>query len=155
METTTVQKDNSKKNKINLLKMSIKRNDSTGITLKIQSQRFANFFKNNSTVTTGTAVQINGLEVSEVLRKNTLSPESKHFYQFYDGTQALKNSEGEVNMAFLLEARIGTGVEFKINGRYSVEAMHNFKTEFKKAVSEFYIENMQIVKFDVNMDVLE
>ena len=60
-----------------------------------------------------------------------------------------------VNLAFLLESRIAAGVEFEIYGRYSVEAMNDFKTSFKTEVTKFYIENMQKVKIDLDMAVME
>jgi hypothetical protein len=158
METLTSMKDNSTKQKIDLLSMSIKRNNSSGITLKIKSQKFADFFKNNTTreESLNSMVKINGLNVPLRLKNHGLSRTCPNYYQFAElTTNNLKNSDGLVNLAFLLESRIAAGVEFEIYGRYSVEAMNDFKTSFKTEVTKFYIENMQKVKIDLDMAVME
>jgi hypothetical protein len=156
METLTQLKDNSSKIKVDVCSMSIKRNNSSGITLKIKSQKFENFFKNNETRETGETVYVNDVQVEEKLKRITsFGRENRFYYNFSQNTRTLKNSDGQVNLSFLLEERIGQGVEFHINGRFSVEAMNNFKTEFKKVVTEFYVENLQDVKIELQVTAME
>jgi hypothetical protein len=156
METLTQLKDNSSKIKVDICSMSIKRNNSTGITLKIKSQKFENFFKNNESRVTGESVFINDVQVEERLKRtNIFGRENQFYYNFSQHTNTLKNNDGQVNLSFLLEERIGQGVEFHINGRFSVEAMNSFKTEFKKVVTEFYVENLQDVKIDLQITAME
>jgi hypothetical protein len=155
METLTNLKDNSSKIKVDVCSMSIKRNNSTGITLKIKSQKFANFFKNTETRVTGENVFINDVQVEEKLKRSSLMRDNEFFYNFSQNTRILKNSEGQVNLSFLLEERIGQGVEFHIAGRFSVEAMNSFKAQFKTAVTKFYIENLQDVKIDLEITAME
>lgn len=155
METISSMKDNSTRTKTDLVSLSIKRNNSTGITLKVKSQKFADFFKDSETRSYDRTVNVNGLSVEEVIRIGGVSRASEAFYQFTNDTTALKTSDGLANLSFLQETRIGEGVEFKIFGRYSVEAMNDFKTQFKASVTKFYIENMQKVKIDLEVGVLE
>ena len=155
METITSMKDSSTKTKTDLVSMSIKRNNSTGITLKVKSLKFADFFKDNETRSYDRTVKVNGLSLEEVIRIGGVSRSSEAYYQFTNDTTALKNSDGVANLSFLQEARIGEGVEFQIFGRYSVEAMNDFKKQFKESVTKFYIENMQKVKIDLEIGVLE
>lgn len=155
METISSMKDNSTKTKVDLVSLSIKRNNSTGITLKVKSQKFADFFKDSETRNYDNIVKVNGLSVEQVLKIGGVSRSSEAFYQFTNDTSALKTSDGVANLSFLQETRIAEGVEFQIFGRYSVEAMNDFKTQFKNSVIKFYIENMQKVKIDLEVGVLE
>jgi hypothetical protein len=153
METLTSMKDNSSKIKIDLCSMSIKRNNSTGITLKIKSQKFEDFFKNNEANRTGNTVKVNGVKITESLRTVSNIPTAQ-ISHFRTDTAYLKDSHGIVNLNFLTEERIGQGVEFDIQGRYSVEAMNEFKRQFKEAVTTFFIDNMQNVVMNLDISVL-
>lgn len=155
METITSMKDNSTKTKTDLVSMSIKRNNSTGVTLKVKSQKFADFFKDNETRSYDRTVKVNGLSVEEVIRIGGVSRTSEQYYQFTNDTTALRTSDGLANLSFLQETRIGEGVEFEIYGRYSIDALNDFKKQFKESVTKFYIENMQKVKIDLEIGVLE
>jgi len=90
-----------------------------------------------------------------VVRIGGVSRSSEAYYQFTNDTSSLKTADGVVNLSFLQETRIADGVEFSIYGRYSVEAMNDFKKQFKEAVTKFYVENMQKVKIDLEIGVLE
>lgn len=153
METLTSMKDNSSKIKIDLCSMSIKRNNSTGITLKIKSQKFEDFFKNNEANRTGNTVKVNGVKITESLRTVSNIPTAQ-ISHFRTDTSYLKDSHGTVNLNFLTEERIGQGVEFDIQGRYSVEAMNEFKRQFKEAVTTFFIDNMQNVVMNLEISVM-
>ncbi len=148
-------KDNSTKTKVDLVSLSIKRNTTTGITLKVKSQKFEDFFKNSESRNYDNIVKVNGLSVEQVLKIGGVSRSSSAFYQFTNDTSSLRTSDAEVNLSFLQESRIGQGVEFEIYGRYSVEAMNDFKAKFKSAVINFYVDNMQKVKIDLEIGVLE
>ena len=155
MEIITSLKDNSTKTKVKVCSLSIKRNNVSGITLKIKSQKFADFFKNNTTRLTGNTVYVNGLQVGESLRDSNIDSENVGYGHFTADTTYLRRDANTVNLSFLREQRIGEGVEFNIIGRYSVEAMNDFKVEFKKAVVDFYIENMQIVNIELDIVAME
>ena len=154
METITKLQDNSSKVKIDVCSLSIKRNASTGVTLKIKSPMFANFFKEHEIYTNGNSVFIEGTQTTERLRRHGLTPSNRFYSNFNVDTEYLKSGDGIINLNFLTEERIGTGVEFNIVGRYSVEALNDFKTQFKEAVTKFYIENLQDVKIDLEIQVL-
>ena len=156
METiTNITQDNIKNVKKSLCDMSIKRNNTTGVTLKIKSPLFAEFFKSSRDNELTTRVKIENISVNSIIKNSNLDRENNHYRNFYDATCVLMNGDNKVNLAFLLEKRIGAGVEFAITGRYSQEALEYFKTQFKQEVSAFYMQNMRDVEINCSMSIIE
>lgn len=156
METiTNMTTDNIKNVKKSLCTLSIKRNNTTGVTLKIKSPLFADFFSTGRESEVRTNVKIENISVQSVMMSSNLDNENKHYRNFYDINPNLFNEDNKVNLSFLLEKRIGAGVEFSINGRYSTEAILHFRRQFKEEISEFYMQNMRDVDISCNISIIE
>lgn len=156
METiTNMTTDNIKNVKKSLCELSIKRNNINGVTLKIKSPLFAEFFNASRDEELTTRVRIENILVDSIVKSSNLDRENNHYRNFYDVTPNLFNGDNKVNLSFLLEKRIGTGVEFSINGRYSLEALEYFKTQFKQEISAFYMQNMRDVNISCSISIIE
>lgn len=156
METiTNMTTDNIKNVKKSLCELSIKRNNTTGVTLKIKSPLFADFFSTGRENEIRTMVKVENISVRSVMMSSMLDSENTHYRYFYDINPNLFNEDNKVNLSFLLEKRIGAGVEFSINGRYSTEALEHFKRQFKQEISAFYMSNMRDVNMSCSISIIE
>lgn len=154
-------KQETKKVKRDLVDFSVKRNTENGLTLKIKSPMFANFFKDNPTHQTTTMIKVNQSDETSIREYAILHSlanvprGSSYWTNFDEFDTSLTNSSGIVNLSFLRVKGLENGVEIKINGRYSVEAMNFFKQEFKTAVQGFYMESMRAVNINCKVSVID
>ena len=162
METISSMKQNTKKVKRDLVEFSLKRNPIDGLTLKIKSPMFANFFKEQTEIDDDSFKVVQHTQTGEsitdyprIKRIENISRSNRFFSNFYEWDNRLTNSNGNVNLAFLRACGIGDGITVNINGRYSAEAMQFFKTEFKEAVQGFYMDTMRAINTNCKVSVID
>ena len=69
----------------------------------------------------------------------------------YNNFNSLKNDDGYYNYCFIRAKGLTDGIEFKITGLHSKQAIKKWKEEFKKNCSEFYQQYMMPETHDLEI----
>ena len=143
--------DSGKKSIVAIIQL--KRTLTNGTTLFVKSPMFEEFFKSNENVSNDDTV--NSSDELVLVKRNIINRESVYARNFDEVSNNLINSNGEYNIGFLRCENISNGIEFKIHGLNSKEALEKYKENATRIITGFYNDFMKSTSVSTKIQVIE